>query len=151
MKQIKFHKAAAQSVLKGSKTELRKLIDPQPDTTEERLRELKGWIDGMTLSAQLNAAFQSGFIDRSLAPFQPGEIVEAVEALTHGKVAPICKVRIDSVEVSAVEEITDEGIQAEGFRSWAEFSYAWDDEHGQKGFPAVLNPFCWVVKFEVFK
>lgn len=61
------------AVLADAKTMTRRIIKPQPDVTEERLRELGAWIDGFTLSQQVDAAWQHGFIDTECPYGQPGD------------------------------------------------------------------------------
>ncbi|NHR06680.1 hypothetical protein HA052_15940 [Chromobacterium haemolyticum] len=65
--------AMVRKVLADAKTQTRRIIKPQPDVTEERLRELGAWIDGFTLSQQVDGAWQHGFIDTECPYGQPGD------------------------------------------------------------------------------
>ena len=149
MNQLKFNQSAAQSVRCGAKTLTSLLIDPQPDTTEERLIELGGWSEGYTLVQQVNAAFQAGFIPRALAPVHGGQVVELIEALSHGKSVVFGRAAITSIQVRRVEELSDDDIKAEGFDTWAHYAHAWDSNYPK--FPTMTNPWCWVIRFEVLK
>ncbi|MCD5326717.1 ASCH domain-containing protein [Chromobacterium piscinae] len=60
------------ALLAGAKTQTRRIIKPQPDVTEERLRELDAWIDGFTLSQQVDGAWQHGFINAQCPYGEPG-------------------------------------------------------------------------------
>jgi len=60
---IRFNGPMVRALLDGKKTQTRRIIKPQPDVTEELLRKLDAWIDGFTLSQQVNAAWQHGFVD----------------------------------------------------------------------------------------
>lgn len=149
MNQLKFNQSAAQSVRGGQKTITTLLIDPQPDTTEERLKELGGWMEGYTLIQQVNAAFQAGFISQKLAPLYTGQIAALLESKTHGQTEVFGSAEITSITVSRVEELSDDDIKAEGFDTWAHFAHAWDSNYQKH--PTMQNPWCWVIRFEVLK
>lgn len=149
MNQLKFNQSAAQLVRGGQKTLTSLLIDPQPDTTEERLKELGGWQTGFTLVQQVNAAFQAGFISRKLAPVYDGQVVELIEVLPHGNSANFGQAIITGIQVSRVEELSDDDIKAEGFSTWAHYAHAWDSNYPKH--PTMNNPWCWVICFEVLK
>lgn len=72
---ILFSGEMVRALLAGTKTQTRRIIKPQPDVTEERLREMDAWIDGFTLSQQVDAAWQHGFIDAKCPYGQPGDRV----------------------------------------------------------------------------
>jgi hypothetical protein len=149
MNQLIFNTAMAQAIRDGRRTATCSYIDPQPTVTEEYLREREAWVEGFTLTAQVNAAFQSGFIPQKLAPVYDGQVVELIEQLSHGKSEIIGKALINDVSVSRVEELTDDDIAANGFTSWAHFSHSWDSQYPQHS--TMLNPWCWVIRFEVLK
>lgn len=77
---ILFSGAMIRAILAGQKTQTRCLIEPQPKVTEQRLRELGAWVDGFTLSQQVDAAWQHGFIDVDCPCGQPGERLWVKEA-----------------------------------------------------------------------
>ncbi|WP_114153843.1 hypothetical protein [Chromobacterium haemolyticum] len=77
---ILFRGDMIRALLAGTKTQTRRVIKPQPDVTEERLRELDAWIDGFTLSRQVDAALQHGFIDTECPYGQPGDRLWVREA-----------------------------------------------------------------------
>jgi hypothetical protein len=62
------------------KTHTRRIINPQPKVTEQRLRELGGWVQGMTLREQVNAAWQAGFVDVKCPYGKPGDRLWVREA-----------------------------------------------------------------------
>lgn len=117
MKHLKFTSDMARLVRAGSKTEVRLMVDP-------------------ATSAHL-----------TMAPAVAGEVVEAVEALPYGKTAPIGLLRITSVGIERVDEISDASIAAEGFPTWAQFAAHWDSAY--PGHPAMSAPLCWAIAFEV--
>ncbi|OQS36130.1 hypothetical protein B0T45_16700 [Chromobacterium haemolyticum] len=81
-KPIPFHGDMIRALLAGTKTQTRRIIKPQPDATEERLRELGAWIDGFTLSQQVDGAWQHGFIDAKCPYGQPGDRLWVRETYT---------------------------------------------------------------------
>lgn len=147
MNQLNFNQSAAQLVRGGAKTTTTLLIDPQPDTTEERLRELGGWCEGSTLVEQVNAAFRAGFLSQKLAPVCDGQVVDLIEVLTHGNSTLFGQARIERITISRVEELSDDDIKTEGFSSWAHYAHAWDSNYPKH--PTMMNPWCWVIRFEV--
>ncbi|MGY8624277.1 hypothetical protein [Chromobacterium violaceum] len=70
---ILFSAPMIRALLAGTKAQERRIIKPQPDVTEERLRELDAWIDGFTLSQQVDGAWQHGFIDAQCPYGEPGD------------------------------------------------------------------------------
>lgn len=70
---ILFSAPMVRAILNGSKTQTRRVMKVQPTVTEERLRELGGWVEGMTLSQQVNEAWQNGFINVTCPYGQPGD------------------------------------------------------------------------------
>ncbi|MGR2681599.1 HNH endonuclease [Chromobacterium haemolyticum] len=75
--------AMVRAVLADAKTMTRRIIKPQPDVTEERLREMDAWIDGFTLSQQVDAAWQHGFIDGQCPYGQPGDRLIVSKGIPH--------------------------------------------------------------------
>ncbi|WP_145570463.1 hypothetical protein [Yersinia bercovieri] len=70
---ILFNTEMVNAILSGRKTQTRRIMKVQPQVTEQRLRELDAWQDGFSISQQVNAAFQSGFIDVKYPQGQPGD------------------------------------------------------------------------------
>lgn len=70
---IPFNAPMVRAILAGQKTQTRRVMKPQPNVTEERLRELGAWVDGFTLSQQVDAAWQHGFVDVDCPYGRPGD------------------------------------------------------------------------------
>lgn len=114
---MKLNPDMARLVRAGTKTETRLLVDP-------------------SMAAHL-----------SMAPAKVGDLVEAVEAMPYGKTQPLASLRITGVTIERVDEISDAGIAAEGFASWAGFAAMWDSIY--PAHPAISSPLCWAIKFEI--
>jgi hypothetical protein len=85
----------------GTKTQTRRLIEPQPDPLIDADRALR-----------LTGAFWQ---DRELhcCPYSAGDVVEILDADTP-EAPPVCRVRIADVRAQQVQEITEEDARAEG-------------------------------------
>ncbi|MBF0675544.1 hypothetical protein [Pseudomonas sp.] len=70
---ILFNGPMVRAILDGRKTVTRRVIKLQPDTTEERLRELGAWVEGLTISQHLNNAWRAGFIPVTCPFGEPGD------------------------------------------------------------------------------
>lgn len=77
---ILFSGAMVRAILSGQKTQTRRVIKPQPEVTEKRLRETGGWVEGETLSQHVNEAWQAGFIPVECPYGQPGDRLWVREA-----------------------------------------------------------------------
>ena len=158
---IKFSDEMLAAVIDGRKTQTRRLIEPQPDVTEERLRELNAWQDGYTLSEQVCAAWRHGFIDDDCPYGQAGDVIQFSDK--DGNIKG--KIEIVDVWLQQVQEISQEDAQAEGFEltGWIptysdpdsggeqftpydNFAEAWIVIYGADGWND--NPWVWVVEFK---
>jgi len=70
---IIFSAPMVRAILEGRKSQTRRVIKPQPTVTEVLLRQRGAWIAGESLSDQVNAAWQHGFVDVSCPYGQPGD------------------------------------------------------------------------------
>ncbi|WP_434627529.1 hypothetical protein [Chromobacterium sp. CV08] len=70
---ILFSGEMVRALLAGTKTQTRRIVKPQPTVKEAQLRELDAWIDGFTLSQQVDGAWQHGFIDAQCHYGEPGD------------------------------------------------------------------------------
>lgn len=60
---IRFLPSMRLAILDDRKTMTRRPINSPPDVTEDFLRKVGAWTEGMTLSEHVNSAWQHGFID----------------------------------------------------------------------------------------
>lgn len=148
---IKFSDEMLAAVIDGRKTQARRLIEPQPDVTEERLRELDAWQDGYTLSEQVCEAWQHGFIDDDFPYGQIGDVIPFTDK--DGNIKG--EIEIVDVWLQRVREISQEDAHAEGFvgdgLSWhpsayAQFADMWMSIYGAESWSG--NQWCWVIKFK---
>lgn len=121
-------------ILEGRKTQTRRIIKPQPQVTERRLRELGGWVQGMTLSEQVNAAWQSGFVDVKCPHGQHGDRLWVRE--THAFIWPD-EYEPDNLKDCSIEYRADtDGKALPG--DWPEESR--DDPERPKWRPSIFMP-----------
>lgn len=141
---ILFSGEMIRALIAGTKTQTRRNIKPQPDVTEERLREMDAWIDGFTLSQQVDAAWQHGFIDAKCPYGQPGDRLW-VQADFH------LLLEITGVRVERLQDISESDVIAEGCpseilygRGW--YRDLWEQLYGSGSWDA--NPWTWVIEFK---
>lgn len=157
---IKFSDEMLAAVITGRKTQTRRLIEPQPDVTEDSLRELNAWQDGYTLSEQVCAAWRHGFIDDDCPYGQAGDVIPFADK--DGNIKG--KIAIVDVWLQQVQEISQEDAHAEGFEltGWIptysdpdsggeqftpvdNFVEAWTDIYSEESW--INNEWVWVIKF----
>lgn len=164
---IKFSDEMLAAVIAGRKTQTRRLIEPQPDVTEDSLRELNAWQDGYTLSEQVCAAWRHGFIDDDCPYGQAGDVIPFADK--DGNIKG--KIAIVDVWLQQVQDISEEDAIAEGVvtgrygneGNWLRGFYApggnqphqnaksayseiWRSIYGVEAW--YKNPWCWVVEFK---
>lgn len=164
---IKFSDEMLAAVIGGRKTQTRRLIEPQPDVTEDSLRELNAWQDGYTLSEQVCAAWRHGFIDDDCPYGQAGDVIPFADK--DGNIKG--KIEIVDVWLQQVQEIREEDAVAEGVvtgrygneGNWLRGFYApggnqphqnaksayseiWRSIYGVEAW--YKNPWCWVIEFK---
>lgn len=158
---IKFTDDMLAAVLCGTKTVTRRLIKPQPETTEEYLRQNNAWVDGLTLSDHLNSAWCAGFIDIECPYGNPGDV------LTVDDPGVVESLEITDVRVERIQDISEEQARAEGITDGGctecgnhepcgcanpspsaidSFSWLWESIYGRGSWDA--NPWVWVVEFK---
>lgn len=159
---IKFSDEMLAAVIAGRKTQTRRLIEPQPDVTEDSLRELNAWQGGYTRSEQVCAAWRHGFIDDDCPYGQAGDVIPFADK--DGNIKG--KIAIVDVWLQQVQEISQEDAHAEGFElnGWIptysdpgsggeqftpvdNFAEVWIDIYGYKEWES--NPWVWAIKFKV--
>lgn len=152
---IKFSDEMLAAVIDGWKTQTRRPIEPQPDVTEESLRELGAWQDGYTLSEQVCSAWRHGFIDDDCPYGQAGDIIPFADK--DGNIKG--KIEITDVWLQQLHAITLGGICKEigcglydfipatyGFEVWEEL---WKSIYGEENWQS--NPWVWVIEFHKIK
>lgn len=143
---IRFNDDMARAIVEGRKTVTRRVIKPQPDTTEEWLRNNGAWVEGLTLSQHLNNAWRAGFIPVECPYGEPGDRRVAQGA---GDIE-ITDVRIERLQDISRGDAMDEGCpfpnMAKGPdpRQW--FTELWDEINGAGSWAAT--PWVWVVEFK---
>ena len=155
---IKFSDEMLAAVIDGRKTQTRRLIEPQPEVTEDSLRELGAWQDGYTLSEQVCAAWRHMGDD---CPYgKAGDIIPFADK--DGNIKG--QIEIADIWLQQVQEISQEDAQAEGFEltGWIptysdpdsggeqftpydNFAEAWIDIYSEESW--INNEWVWVIKF----
>ncbi|HCD1105377.1 TPA: ASCH domain-containing protein [Morganella morganii] len=148
---IKFSDEMLAAVIDGRKTQTRRLIEPQPNVTEKRLRELDAWQDGYTLSEQVCEAWRHGFIDDDCPYGQVGDTIPFADK--DGNIKG--EIEIVDVWLQRVQEISQEDTLAEGFSgdgisgsaaAYAQFADIWISIYGAESWSE--NPWVWVIEFK---
>lgn len=156
-----FNDEMVRAILSDQKTVTRRVIKDQPDTTEQRLRELGAWVEGLTLSQHLNQAWRAGFIPVDCPYGEPGD-----RLLVQGEIL----LEITDVRIERLQDISEEQAEAEGTAGCVpycqspydsdgapacdcmnltykeSFQALWHSIKGAKSWDA--NPWVWVVEFK---
>lgn len=149
---IKFNEPMMAALLDGTKTVTRRLIDPQPDTTEEYLRKHDAWVEGLTLSQHVNNAWRSGFVDVD-CPY--GEVSDHLVAQSSGENRArleITDVRIEQLQMITIGQICKEGLARSIYefapvtQAFPVFEELWDSIYGLGSWDS--NPWVWVVELK---
>lgn len=148
---IKFNDEMLGALLAGHKTVTRRLIKPQPVTTEEYLRKRGAWIEGLTLSDHLNNAWRAGFIDEACPYGQIGDQLK-VDAPGIEAAIEIEDVRIEQLQMITIGQIVKEGLAESIYefrpvtQALPAFEELWDSIYGSGSW--ALNPWVWVIDFK---
>lgn len=149
---IKFNEPMMAALLDGTKTATRRLIDPQPDTTEEYLRKHDAWVEGLTLSQHVNNAWRSGFVDVDCPYGEVGDHLVAQSAGENRARLEITDVRIEQLQMITIGQICKEGLARSIYefapvtQAFPVFEELWDSIYGLGSWDA--NPWVWVVEFK---
>lgn len=149
---IGFKEWMVDAILDGRKTVTRRLIKEQPDTTEQRLRELGAWVEGQTLSQHVNNAWRAGFIPVDCPYGEPGDLLLIKETGDRRVLLEITDVRIEQLQVITIGEVCKEGLARSIYEfipvtsAFSCFEEVWDDIYGTGSWAA--NPWVWVVEFK---
>lgn len=149
---IKFNEEMLGALLDGKKTVTRRLIKPQPDTTEEHLRKHDAWIEGLTLSDHVNGAWRAGFVDVDCPYGEPGDhlVVQTPGDLRAG--LEITDVRIEQLQMITIGQICKEGLAQSMYEfipvttAFGAFEDLWDSIYGSGAW--ATNPWVWVIEFK---
>ncbi|MBT0477839.1 hypothetical protein ISO71_19640 [Morganella morganii subsp. morganii] len=145
---IKFSDEMLAAVIDGRKTQTRRLIEPQPEVTEDSLRELGAWQDGYTLSEQVCAAWRHMGDD---CPYgKAGDVIPFADK--DGNIKG--KIEIVDVWLQRVQDAGDNDFKAEGYPLEREltggsadafcwFRHLWDSV-SKPEFNYQANPWVWV-------
>ena len=150
VKSIKFTDLMTAAILGGIKTETRRIIKPQPDTTEAYLRECGAWVEGLTLSQHLTSAWQAGFIDAECPYGEPGDHLQ-VDG-NEGLLLEITEVRIARIQETTIGEICKEGLARSIYdfqpvtQAIPAFAELWGLIYGPGSWDA--NPWVWCISFK---
>ncbi|EMF8480523.1 hypothetical protein Q4Q94_17445 [Morganella morganii] len=149
---IKFSDEMLAAVIDGRKTQTRRLIEPQPEVTEDSLRELGAWQDGYTLSEQVCAAWRHMGDD---CPYgKAGDVIPFADK--DGNIKG--KIEIVDVWLQRVQDAGDNDFKAEGYPLEREltggsadafcwFRHLWDSV-SKPEFNYQANPWVWVITFK---
>ncbi len=135
--------------VEGRKTQHRVPISPQPEVAPS-LDLFGGLEPGNLLIWQPAGPAPITATDiASMCPYgRAGESITLT--LTKGfKARAAQAVRIRHVRIERLESITDANLIAEGVGNWTQFTWAWNSRHQKTGFPWDINPFAWVIEFEL--
>jgi hypothetical protein len=146
VKLLKFNNEMLQAILDDEKTQTRRLIKPQPEITEQELRNLGAWANGLTSSERVNAAWQAGFIGVPCPYGEIGDIINFTDK--DGNIKG--ELEITNVRVERVQEISESDALFEGFEHYhysatRAFSLVWVDIYSEESWNA--NPWVWVIEF----
>jgi len=139
------------AVLDGKKTVTRRIIKPQPDTTEDYLRKHSAWDEDLSLSDHVNNAWRSGFIDVE-CPY--GNVGDMLSVDSPGIVASleITDVRVEQLHMISLGQIVKEGLAESIYeftpmtQAFPVFEQLWDSIYGVGSWAA--NPWVWVIEFK---
>ncbi|EMN9019476.1 hypothetical protein RGI99_003739 [Morganella morganii] len=149
---IKFSDEMLAAVIDGRKTQTRRLIEPQPEVTEDSLRELGARQDGYTLSEQVCAAWRHMGDD---CPYgKAGDVIPFADK--DGNIKG--KIEIVDVWLQRVQDAGDNDFKAEGYPLEREltggsadafcwFRHLWDSV-SKPEFNYQANPWVWVITFK---
>jgi hypothetical protein len=152
---ILFTSDGLSAICNGYKSMTRCVIDIQPKVTESRLRELNAWVEGETLSNQVNAAWQSGFINEPCPYGNVGEILKIGNLSCSNLVLEIINVRIEQLQEISEQDLDKEGFEGwdddvtGGGSPWMEFFLYWGSMYANTEFKKESNPWVWVIEFKV--
>lgn len=139
----------------GTKTQTRRLVEPQPDPLVGADRALSG----------SHAFHQNG--EMHWAPWSAGDVVDVINTDTP-EAPPACRVRVTAVRPQQVQEITEEDARAEGILDGGclncgnpepclcyepqpdardAFAWLWQSIYGSDAWH--LNHWAWALTFEV--
>lgn len=131
----------------GRKTQHRVPLSPQP-----KWEAMPSVADGSTPIAEIPKRLTWSVVGTSpidpleLVRFCPygevGEIIFITANLGFGKTEQL-SAKIVDLSVESLDDISDEGVMAEGLENWTQLAYRWDRWHAKRGFPWETNPISW--------
>lgn len=147
------------SVRLGNKTQTRWPVSPQPVITglRDAGEDASDLFSYPSLSVE-QEQFTCGplgdsnvSLDEIIAICPLGSVGETTVVTTsegYGKAGSVL-IRIIEIQIQRLEDISDAELAAEGGMSWTRFSYDWNQSHARSGYPWDINPFVWVISFEL--